>query len=123
MTEISEKQKLFCRNLAKGMNQTEAAIKAGYEESRAAITASELVRKSNVAAYIAKLSEKAESKAIMSIEQRQEWLTGIIHNEEEKLADRLKAVDILNKMNAAYLERRELTITDPIVIHDDIEDE
>ncbi len=53
--ELNERQRLFCLYYIKSFNQTMAAIKAGYEPSRAHVTGSELVRNSKVAAEIRRL--------------------------------------------------------------------
>ena len=44
----------------------------------------------------------------MSISQRKEWLTGIVMDECEETKDRLKAVDILNRMDGAYIDKLEV---------------
>lgn len=53
--DLTEKQRLFCLYYIKNFNATQAAIKAGYEPSRAHVTGSELVRNSKVAAEIRRL--------------------------------------------------------------------
>ncbi|MCM1564911.1 MAG: terminase small subunit [Dehalobacter sp.] len=52
---LTEKQRLFCLYYIKSFNGTMSAIKAGYEPSRAHVTASELVRNSKIAAEIRRL--------------------------------------------------------------------
>ena len=61
-TELNEKQRLFCLYYLRDRNATHAAIKAGYAPERAAITGSELVRNSKVAAEINRLRGKAHGE-------------------------------------------------------------
>ena len=57
MTELNKRQKDICRSLCYTRtecygNATKSAIYAGYKESRAEVTGSELVRNSKVQEYI-----------------------------------------------------------------------
>lgn len=67
----------FALALFKGMSQKDAAIEAGYKESRAYETSSRLVRDGKILARILELAKKAESDAIMSVRERKEKLTEI----------------------------------------------
>ena len=40
----------------------------------------------------------------MSAQQRLEWLTKLIQSEEESTTDKLKAADIMNKMQGEYVQ-------------------
>ena len=44
----------------------------------------------------------------MSATKRKEWLTELILNEDEETKDRLKAMDILNRMDGEYTEKVDL---------------
>ena len=57
--------------------------------------------------------KKRQTQRVASIEDRRIVLTEIFLNEEHKLADRLKALDILNKMDAAYEQRINVTNNNP----------
>lgn len=45
----------------------------------------------------------------MTAIERREFLTELIKNGNEKAADRLKALDILNKMDGEYMEKIQMT--------------
>lgn len=60
--ELTEKQRLFCLYYIKSFNATMAAIKAGYEPSRAHVTGSELVRNRKVAAEIRRLKGQMQEE-------------------------------------------------------------
>ena len=71
MTELNKRQKTFSEAYAiPGTecygNATKSAIYAGYKESRAEVTGSELVRNSKVQEYIKGVEEKLFDEQIMS---------------------------------------------------------
>ena len=66
--------------------------------------ASLLAKRPEVAERVQELQQQATSRTVMTIAQRKEWLTGLILDSEESTPNRLKAVDILNKMDSAYVE-------------------
>lgn len=68
---------IFALAIFKGMSQKDAAIVAGYKESRAYETASRLVRYGKVKARIEELHAKAESDAVMSVHERKARLSEI----------------------------------------------
>lgn len=45
----------------------------------------------------------------MTAVERREFLTEVIKNGNEKVQDRLKALDILNKMDGEYIEKMQLS--------------
>ncbi len=60
--ELTDQQELYCREYLKDLNQTQAAIRAGYEEASARQQASRLMTKDNVASRIAELAAKRERR-------------------------------------------------------------
>lgn len=102
---MTRREKAFCLNLKKGMNITDAVIAAGYKATRAASTGYELMKKPDVRDYLAIIDERIEQKNIADIQERQELLTQIMR--EEAVGDKLKAVDLLNKMTNVYVTRIE----------------
>ena len=58
--KISPRQKIFVRNLASGMSQTEAAVEAGYSVTRAKVTGCELVQKPEVQAELQRTRNEIE---------------------------------------------------------------
>ena len=123
--KLNSKQENFCNEYIKnGANGTQAYLKAykTKNEETATVNASRLLRNANVQQYISELQEKARDEAIMSAIERKKWLTDVvkdIQREEcmlkmpdgeemvigSKNADlntKLKAIDILNKMDGEY---------------------
>ena len=62
MSELEEKQKMFCKEYLVDFNGTQAAIRAGYSKKTANEQASRLLTKVNVQAYLKKLIEKRNER-------------------------------------------------------------
>ena len=107
--KLNARQKAFCEFYVASGNATESAIKAGYREQTARVTASKILTKANIQEYVKELQEKAKTSRIMTAIERREFLTKFIKNGNEKAADRLKALDILNKMDGEYMEKIQMT--------------
>ena len=106
--KLNARQKSFCEYYVASGNATEAAIKAGYKEKYAGVNADKLLKNTNIQKYIEELQEKAKGNRIMTAIERREFLTKMILKEETKDTDRLKAVDILNKMDGEYTQKVEV---------------
>lgn len=106
--KLNVRQKAFCEYYVASGNATEAAIKAGYKEKNARFIGSENLTKANIKKYIEELQEKAKGNRIMTAIERREFLTSIIKDGAVKDTDRLKALDILNKMDGEYTQKVEV---------------
>lgn len=123
MKELNNKQKIFCREYVKnGNNATQAYMKAypDSSEKSAKDNASRLIAKDSIQNYIQELQGKMEDKEIMSAKERMKWLTNLIDG-KETTSDKLKAIEILNKMSGEYVTKVEADVSASIEI--DIEDE
>ena len=129
MRRLNNNQKAFCREYVKnGNNGTKAYMKAyKTNEESARRLASKLLTNIDILEYIEELQKKLEDKSIMSAKERMIFLTGVItgvvkeNNElEAEVNDKMKAVDILNKMSGEYTTKFEGNVTQDIII--DIED-
>lgn len=106
---LTAKEEKFCMNIVKGMTQIDA-YKNSYDaknmkDDTIYVRASELIKKSKISVRIEELREKASNKAIMTAIRRKEWLTQQIEDLNNNLGDRLKAIDILNKMSGEYVTK------------------
>lgn len=104
LEDLTEKQKIFCREYIFDWNGTRAAKIAGYSESTAAVIASENLRKPNIQAYITEIQRDLEKTAGISrlrviTEHQKIAFSSIAHlhnswitlNEFEKLTEDQKA--------------------------------
>lgn len=120
---LSSQQRKFCEEYVNnGLNGTQAyssAYKSCKKENAARVNASRLLTKANIIEYINELQEKLKEKAIMSAEERMIWLSKVVQGEikeigfwdgeevkrEPSLSDKLKGMDILNKMTGQYVTK------------------
>ena len=107
--KLNARQKAFCEYYVASGNATESAIKAGYKERYARQNTPKLLRNTTLVGYIKELREKTKTSRIMTAIERREFLTEVIKNGKEKIQDRLKALDILNKMDGEYIEKMQLS--------------
>ncbi len=103
----------FAQGLASGMSQRNA-YRAAFPNSKrwkdetVDSKASVLAKNEKVLERLRELAEQSTSKAVMNATQRKEWLTSIIRSEAEETKDKLKAVDILNRMEGEYVDKVQL---------------
>lgn len=100
----------FCRAILEGKTQRAAYIDAypaakkwqfGTLDNRAW----ELAKRPEVAARIDELKTEAATAAVLSCRERLVMLSEIAKDTELDLAQRLKAIDLLNKMESVYVQK------------------
>ena len=106
---LTPKQELFVQKIIQGMSQADA-YRSAYDASKMTDKtvhekASLLAGQDKVRARIKELREQLASESIMSAQKRMEWLTGVVNNEKETTTDKLKAIDLLNKMSGEYVQK------------------
>ena len=124
---LNPKQEQFVLNLVNGMSQRQAykdAYNAKYKEEAIDNKASKLFNKDEVQVRYRELLKQIKTeKGIMSATERMEWLTGVLKGEvmdsytwdgEERetvpsMANKLKAMDILNKMSGEYTTNHKIS--------------
>lgn len=111
-TKLTEKQLRFVEAFtgeAQG-NATRAARLAGYggNEAALAVRGAELVRNRKVQEAIARATEAVRSRAIATREERQEFLTEMMRATELEPKDRIKACEVLGKIQGDFVERHEV---------------
>lgn len=103
----------FAQGLAAGLSQRKAYRAAfpnseRWKDSTVDKRASELYAKGEILGRLRELGQLSTTKAVMSISERKEWLTEIMQSEVEETKDKLKACDILNRMDGAYIDKLEV---------------
>lgn len=112
---LTAKQEMFVQNIIKGMSQREA-YKNSYNASNMKdetidTKASILFKEDKIRERYEELIKKTEDEAIMSAKERKKWLTDVINGKikqnkkEPYILDKLKAMDILNKMDGEYTSK------------------
>ena len=117
---MTARQKKFAEYYAQCGNTVQSAIKAGYSENYANSRAYEMLEDVGIAEYIRELSEKAQEARVLTALQRQEILSNIAKSTAEESADRIRAIDTLNKMTGEYMLKAELNGGVGVCIVDDI---
>jgi phage terminase small subunit len=108
---LTAKQEKFVQNIIDGMSQADA-YRNSYDVSRMTDKsihekASRLMADVKVRSRLTELRDQMMKPSIMSAQERLEWLTNLINNEEEGTNDKLKAIDIMNKMQGEYVTKIE----------------
>lgn len=129
---LNAKQEMFVQNLVKGMSQREAyknAYNATYDPKAIDSKACNLFNSDKIQARYRELMEEVKDEAIMTAIERRKWLTNVINGKElEKveitLADgqkelvgskeadlntKMKAMDMLNKMDGEYISNHKIS--------------
>jgi phage terminase small subunit len=125
---LTAKQEQFAQNIIKGMTQADA-YRSAYNTNRMADktiheNASRLANDSKVKARINELRGQISTENIMTAQKRLEWLTELVmSNEEAYTGDKLKAIDIMNKMTGEYVQRVEAEVTNAVNINIELSDD
>lgn len=142
---LTAKQEKFVQNIVKGMTQREA-YRDAYDTKKMSDNAvdreaSLLMKNPKVAQRHKELGSKTEKSTIMSAQERLEYLTGIIKDDvKEKvyavvdgkeigyertaeLNTKLKAIDLMNKMQGEYVQKIEADVSNEITINIELSDE
>lgn len=112
---LTAKQEKFVQNILEGMSQADA-YRSAYPNQKMSDktvweTASKLMSNPKVITRLKELRDKIATDKIMSAQERMEWLTRLVKNNEEDTTDKLKAIDIMNKMSGEYVTKVRTTVT------------
>lgn len=108
-------QENFCMEFVRCGNATEAYKNAGYKvrsDNTAAVCAAKLLRNAKVQSRIAELRREMDSHKIMDAAERRELLTRFARDEDTGKTDRLRAMDLLNKMDGVYINKTQISGVD-----------
>ncbi len=106
---LTAKQEAFVQNIIQGMSQADA-YRSAYDTKRMTEksvweSASKLMANTKVATRLSELREQLSNEKIMSAQKRLEWLTELIKSDDASNTDKLKALDIMNKMDGEYVQK------------------
>ena len=108
---LTPKQETFVQKIIEGCSQADA-YRFAYSTAKMSDktiweNASRLMADSKVKARVQELRDKISTESVMSAQKRLEWLTGVIKDAEERTENKLKAIDIMNKMQGEYVTKVE----------------
>lgn len=125
---LNIKQEKFIQNIVKGMSQREAykdAYNAKYKDKAIDEKACVLFNSEKVQKRYKELKEQLEDETIMSAKERMKWLTEVVkgiqtnttygengqeYENEAYISDKMKAIDIMNKMTGEYTTKLEADV-------------
>ena len=124
---LTAKQEQFVQNIIQGMSQADA-YRSAYNTKRMSdnsvyVNASKLVADAKVALRLSELRNELAKPSIMSAQERLEWLTQLIQSKDESTSDKLKAADIMNKMQGEYVQKVEADVKQEFTINVELVDE
>ena len=125
---LTPKQEKFAQNIAlEGMTQSDA-YRSAYDAKKMADKtinekASLLASKDNVRARIKELRDTLVDPKIMTAQERLKWLTDTINNGDIATNDKLKAIDIMNKMQGEYVQKVQAEVTSAVNINIELSDD
>jgi phage terminase small subunit len=107
---VNGRQKKFAEFYAESGNAAWSAVQAGYSQKFAGQNAGKLLKNTNIAEYIRELTEKAQDERILTARERQAMLSDVARG-KYATQDRLRAIDILNKMTGEYVTKIEGSVS------------
>ena len=124
---LTANQENFVQNIIQGMSQADA-YRSAYPNQRMTDktiweSASKLMSNPKVSARLKELRDQLAKPSIMSAQERLEWLTGLIKSDEESASDKLRAADIMNKMQGEYVQKVETELKNAVNINIELSDD
>ena len=124
---LTAKQEAFVQNILQGMNQADAYRSAynckNMSDNAIYREASLLLDNPKVAQRLQELRDKLAKPSIMSAQERLEWLTQLIKSKDESTTDKLRAADIMNKMQGEYVQKIEADVKNEVIINIELSDD
>jgi phage terminase small subunit len=118
---LTPKQEKFVQNIIQGMNQADAYRSAystkNMTDNSIYVNASKLAADAKVALRIKELRDELAKPSIKTAQERLEWLSQLIDNEEEGTNEKLRAIDIMNKMQGEYVQKVEAEVKNAVNIN------
>ena len=107
---LTIKQQLFCQNIVAGMSGKDSYINAYNTKGNpntAYTEATKLLARNDIQEYIKTLRKpleiKASTEALTDRAKKRKFLWDVIENNDMDMNNRLRAVDLLNKMDSEYI--------------------
>lgn len=125
---LTAKQEKFANNIAlEQMSYADAYRSAyntkGMSDKTVHEKASRLKDEDKIRARIEELRAELVNPSIMTAQKRLEWLTELVNSGEESTTDKLKAIDIMNKMQGEYVQKVEANVNSDVTINIELSDD
>lgn len=124
---LTAKQEQFVKNIVDGMSQADAYRSAysvkNMSDNAIYREASILMDNPKISQRLSELRSQMMASSIMNAKDRLVWLTNLINNEEEGTNEKLKAIDIMNKMQGEYVQKVEADVKSEFTINIELSDD
>jgi phage terminase small subunit len=124
---LTPNQEKFVQGIIEGKSQIDAYREAYPKQKSADKTcyenASRLMNNSKIKARVKELRDQIAKPSIMTAQERMEWLSRLISNAEEGTNEKLKAIDIMNKMQGEYVQKIAADIDTNVNINIELSDD
>ena len=124
---LTAKQEQFVQNIIEGMSQADAYRSAystkNMSDNAIYREASVLMTHPNISQRLQELRDQMMKPSIMSAQERMEWLTNLVKSDEEGTNEKLKAIDIMNKMQGEYVQKVEADVKNEVTINIELSEE
>ncbi len=107
--KLNMRQRKFAEYYAQSGNASESARRAGYSAKYINSNVQKLLQNTAISEYIKELTEKAKDERILTAKDRQVMLSDIARNKYSEVDERIKAIDVLNKMTGEYMNKVEVS--------------
>lgn len=124
---LTAKQEKFVQGIIEGKSQAEAYRSAystkNMTDNAIYIEASLLMDNPKVSLRLNELRNQMMKSSIMSAQKRLEWLSERIDDEDVDINAKLKAIDIMNKMQGEYVQKVEADVKSELTINIELSDD
>lgn len=103
---MNDRQKAFCEHFAACGNAAEAARRAGYSDRTARSIGQRLLTYVDIISYVEELRDTDTAARIATADEVREFWTSVFLDENAKMADRLRASELLAKSGGLFLHFR-----------------
>lgn len=122
------KNEKFAQGIFEGLSQRKAYRAAfpssrKWKDSTVDSRASELYKTSEILGRVKELQENAADDSILSVIERKKWLSELIEKDDERTENKLKALDLLNKMDGEYTTKIEADVNTELNINIELSDD
>lgn len=109
---MNARHRAFAECYALTKNATKAAIEAGFSPRTAYSQGHRLLKNAEIQDLIQELQERASSERIADLDEIKEFWTRIMRSDEERTLDKIKASELLAKVEGAFVERVAIDTSD-----------
>lgn len=115
-TTLSAEEQKFVDNIVNGMANADAFRDAFPERSQNMIAngsidvaASRLINSDKIKTELEVIKQQIRKQSIMVLDEKLEFLKLVIENPNNRMADRLKAIDLSAKLQQLYVNKTEMS--------------